>query len=330
MTVRGDRARLMLAWEEASDIIKARRKRKLTSDTMAGAPLLGYQEIRSADAMFVQCYGYSQITAQETGPRTVSRIVHAMETGEVFEGHLLQIKTRTDESACPVAVPSNGDAAGVLPAEPKGGNITDIGALTDRLWTLFHGYMTASLKLNRPRLQPSWPAVMSHIAFITGAELARRNPPPDLKLVMDAELALRQEWNRKFRADDSVTLTMMLAEPRKNIDHWNSFVFIPQGQQTVEVVKQAQAAAQNSPPQWSLRPESKGKHGKGKGGGKNQGKQSGAKPTFWKTNEEKKLCFAYNSKKGCSEPCPKGFEHACQRCQKIGHSKLDAACPQKW
>ena len=101
----------------------------------------------------------------------------------------------------PTVVPSSGDSAGVLLPEQHSRTIADIGALSDRLWTMFHGVMMAGIKLNSPRFVPSWAGVMEHVAFITGAEVARRSPPPDMRLILQGEAALRQEWNRKLRAD---------------------------------------------------------------------------------------------------------------------------------
>ena len=97
--------------------------------------MLAQPEVNQDLALFVESYGYDMLLL-EPGPRTISRIVHAVGGGQLPGSSLLHIKTALTENAPPLLIPTSSEAAGVLAPETQGTNIPDIAALSDRLWTL--------------------------------------------------------------------------------------------------------------------------------------------------------------------------------------------------
>ena len=329
VATRGQRGNVIAAWEECRDIVASRRKRKLCAEVTAGAPMLAQPEVNQGIALFGKTYGYDMLQ-QEPGPRTVSRIVHAVGGGQLPGSSLSHIKTAQAENASPLPIPASGEAAGVLPPETQSTNITDIAALNDRLWMLYHGIMLAGMKQNVERFQLTWSTVMSHISFITGPEVARRTPPPDIHLVIQGEQALRLEWNRKLARSGTLTLETLMQDPQSNISHWQSHVFIPQQQQQVQASR-IEANPWGNADQGSRRmvavghapaPKPTGTQAGGGGKGKKgKGKGKGKDRRF-------KVCFAYNSQAGCQDQCPRSMDHVCIKCGG-NHPRTSPECPMR-
>ena len=133
-------------------------------------------------------------------------------------------------------------------------------------------------------------------------------------------------------------MDVLLQEPRKNIDLWQSFVFIPQGQPAQQgptgTGGNVMGAAGNVPPQLAHRSQARFSSGSQMQQQQQQargwqaptpGKQRN-RGKFRTTADKKPICFDYNSQKGCVNPCPKGFVHACTQCGKAGHMQLDTCC----
>ena len=55
---RGARAAVLLAWEEAVDIVRTRRKRELETETTGGTPMLGADQIITNISVFAATYFY--------------------------------------------------------------------------------------------------------------------------------------------------------------------------------------------------------------------------------------------------------------------------------
>ena len=58
----------MLAWEEAQDIFRIRRKWKLDAEVVAGAPMLSADEIKNVEVVFLGAYMYTAIPSQDVQP----------------------------------------------------------------------------------------------------------------------------------------------------------------------------------------------------------------------------------------------------------------------
>ena len=246
----------------------------------------------------------------------MSRIAAAIEADEIPEASLLTIKTRAEEAA--TALPAASSGLGVA-NEPPVPPLADVQALADKLWTFWHGVAGAALHARKPRLQPTWRSVMQFINFILGPEVVRRPPPPPLHLVIAAEQQLRQQWNRTLRSDPELQIDTLLANPQKEISHWSSLVFIPQAQLQARSAASSSGLGQAQPVDTVRNPKGAGKGAKARGPKRHTrvGDGKGAKGA--------PICFAFNSHKGCSEPCPRQMAHVCTRC-KGAHPAMDPSC----
>ena len=163
---------------------------------------------------------------------------------------------------------------------------------------------------------------MQFINFILGPEVVRRPPPPPLHLVIAAEQQLRLKWNRTLRDNPDMDIDSLLANPQKDISHWSSLVFIPQAQ-----FQARSAASSSSPGQAQQVDTARSPKGSGKGV-KGRGAKRHTRVSDGKGGKSTPICFAFNSHKGCAEPCPRNMAHVCTRC-KGPHPAMDPSCPAR-